>query len=90
METSQDGYLWLKKEENHVLIGLTDKAIDDWGKIEFMSLPPVGMMIDEGDSLAEVEAEKAVTEIPSPVTGKVAKTYSLDESSDRRLIEIKA
>jgi pyruvate dehydrogenase E2 component (dihydrolipoamide acetyltransferase) len=48
--------------------GLHEGRIEKW-------LVKVGDMVQEDDAIAEVENDKAMVELPSPVTGKVAKIH---------------
>lgn len=63
---------WLKKDGDLVEIGLTDYAQDQLGDIVFVNLPEVGDEVTMGESFADVESVKAVSDIYSPVTGVVA------------------
>ena len=62
---------WLKKEGDFVLIGLTDYAQDQLGDIVFVNLPEVGDPVSRGDTFADIESVKAVSDVYSPVTGEV-------------------
>ncbi len=63
---------WVKELENgNVQIGLTDFAQHALGDIVFVNLPEAGDGISAGDSFADVESVKAVSDIFSPVTGVV-------------------
>ncbi len=53
-------------------IGLSDYAQSSLGDIVFVDLPQVGDALEKGVSLGDVESVKAVSEIISPVTGKVS------------------
>lgn len=63
---------WVKKDGDLVEIGLTDYAQDQLGDIVFVNLPEVGDAVTMGESFADVESVKAVSDIYSPVTGEVA------------------
>lgn len=63
---------WVKKDGDLVEIGLTDYAQDQLGDIVFVNLPEVGDAVIMGESFADVESVKAVSDIYSPVTGVVA------------------
>lgn len=63
---------WLKKDGDLMEIGLTDYAQDQLGDIVFVNLPEVGDEVTMGESFADVESVKAVSDIYSPVTGVVA------------------
>ena len=63
---------WVKKDGDLVEIGLTDYAQDQLGDSVFVNLPEVGDAVTMGESFADVESVKAVSDIYSPVTGVVA------------------
>ena len=63
---------WIREEGDLVVIGLTDFAQDQLGDIVFVGLPEVGDAVEIGDSFADVESVKAVSDIYSPVSGVVA------------------
>ena len=52
--------LWVKEENGEIIVGLTEVAQDDLGSISFAMLPKVGTVVAKGDSVVELEAEKAV------------------------------
>lgn len=62
---------WLKEENGTYTIGLTDYAQDSLGDIVFVNLPSVGDEVKVGESLGDVESVKAVSDVYSPVSGKV-------------------
>lgn len=62
---------WIKADDHRATLGLTDYAQKHLGQIVFVDLPGVGDNIDELGQLAEVESVKAVSEVYSPVSGKV-------------------
>lgn len=63
---------WIREEDGLIVIGLTDFAQDQLGDIVFVGLPEVGDAVEVGDSFADVESVKAVSDIYSPVSGTVA------------------
>lgn len=63
---------WIREEGDLVAVGLTDFAQDQLGDIVFVGLPEVGDAVEIGDSFADVESVKAVSDIYSPVSGIVA------------------
>ena len=52
-------------------IGITDYAQGALGDIVYVQLPKVGDTVNEGAVCGEVESTKSVSEIFSPLTGKV-------------------
>ena len=67
----QDKYLWTKTVDGHTRVGLTKFGQDELGSVMFAQLPSVGDQVETGKTLLSVEAEKAVSDLESPVTGKI-------------------
>ena len=63
---------WVKEEDGLWLIGLTDYAQDALGDIVFVNLPQVGDEVKASEVFGDVESVKAVSDVFSPVSGKVA------------------
>ena len=62
---------WVKVEGNIATIGITDFAQSELGDIVFVELPDVGSAVAQMKSFGTIEAVKAVSDMFSPVTGKV-------------------
>ena len=54
-----------------VRVGITDYAQDQLGDVVFVQLPAVGDTVSSGQSVAEVESTKSVSEIYAPLDGEV-------------------
>jgi len=64
---------WVKTlTDTTVEVGLTDYAQSELGDLVFVNLPEVGDGVIAGDTFADVESVKAVSDVYSPVTGEVA------------------
>lgn len=64
---------WVLMEgDSKAKIGLTDYAQDQLGDLVFVNLPEEGDALTAGESFADVESVKAVSDVYSPVTGRVA------------------
>ena len=64
---------WIKFiDETTALIGLTDYAQDALGDLVYVNLPEAGDEVTAGESFADVESVKAVSDVFSPVSGTVA------------------
>lgn len=63
---------WIQESDGFTLIGLTDYAQDALGDIVFVNLPEEGDDVTAGESFADVESVKAVSDVFSPVSGTVA------------------
>jgi glycine cleavage system H protein len=62
---------WARPEGGHVRIGITDYAQDALGDVVFVQLPAPGAVISAGDSFAEVESTKSVSDVYAPVNGTI-------------------
>ena len=58
-------------DEGTAYIGITDYAQDQLGDLVFVNLPAEGDDLTAGESFADVESVKAVSDVNSPVTGTV-------------------
>lgn len=64
---------WVKfAEDGSATVGLTDYAQNELGDLVFVNLPMPGDTFAAGDTFADVESVKAVSDVYSPVTGTVA------------------
>ena len=89
---------WLKVEGNKAKVGITDHAQSELTDIVFVELPALGKKIKRGEELCVVESVKSVSEIYSPVSGKILKvnnkledapeTVNQDPYDDGWLIEM--
>lgn len=61
----------LKLEDGSVKVGLTDFAQHELGDLVFINLPEEDDEVTVGESFSDVESVKAVSDVFSPVTGKV-------------------
>ena len=64
---------WVRLEGGVGRIGITDHAQQQLGDVVFVELPKVGAVVAAGGRFGTVESVKAVSELFSPVTGKVTK-----------------
>jgi glycine cleavage system H protein len=78
---------WVRAEDRRVTIGITDFAQDELGMIVFVELPQVGDVLKAGDPLGSLESVKTVSEVLSPVSGKVTAINSLLEKTPSLLNE---
>lgn len=62
---------WIRVEGDTARVGITDYAQDALGDVVFVDLPEVGAAVAAGDSIAEVESTKSVSDIYAPLTGRV-------------------
>jgi glycine cleavage system H protein len=62
---------WVRREGDVVVVGVTDYAQHELGDVVFVDLPAAGKALKKGDPAANIESVKAVSDVYSPVTGKV-------------------
>ena len=72
---------WAKFDNNIVTIGVTDFAQGELGDIIFVELPEIGSEIGKDEAYGTIEAVKTVTDLLSPVTGKVVEVNEELEDS---------
>ncbi|MBO8168408.1 MAG: glycine cleavage system protein GcvH [Thermoanaerobacteraceae bacterium] len=62
---------WVKIEGTKVRLGITHYAQDALGDVVFVELPEVGTEFAANDSIGVIESVKAVSDVYTPVSGKV-------------------
>ncbi|TFG78065.1 MAG: glycine cleavage system protein GcvH [Chrysiogenales bacterium] len=62
---------WLRVEGDIAVVGITDYAQHELGDVVYVDLPPVGKELKKGDSGANIESVKAVSDVYAPVSGKI-------------------
>ena len=74
---------WIHPKGNSGLVGITNYAQESLGDIVFVELPKAGGQFERGKSFGTVESVKAVSELYSPVSGKVvASNQQLNDSPE--------
>jgi len=62
---------WIEISGSEGKVGITDYAQNSLGDIVFVDLPKVGSSVEKGKVFGSVESVKAVSDLYSPVSGKV-------------------
>jgi glycine cleavage system H protein len=63
---------WAGREQgDRVRVGITDFAQDALGDVVYVDIPEVGTEVRAGQSFAEVESTKSVSDVYSPVSGTI-------------------
>lgn len=66
-----DKHIWLLIDGNKATIGITEFAQEKLGNIMFLNLPDIGETIEVGERFGDIESIKTVSDLISPVKGKV-------------------
>ena len=74
---------WVLKTDvsNIMRIGITDYAQEALGDIVYIQLPKLGDIVISGNVCGEIESTKSVSEIYSPLTGKIVAINSTLDSA---------
>ena len=62
---------WARVEGNAATFGITWYAQDSLGEVVFFDAPSVGAELTRGESYAEIESVKAVSDVIAPLSGEV-------------------
>jgi len=74
---------WVRVTDGRAVVGITDFAQDALGDVVYVQLPDVGLEVVADASIAEIESTKSVSEVYSPVSGKVVEVNSaLDDTPE--------
>ncbi len=75
---------WAKVEGKRARVGITDHAQNQLTDVVYVEFPALGKTVAQGEVLGTVESVKAVSEIFSPVSGKVVEVNKvLDDSPEQ-------
>lgn len=72
---------WIKVEGNIGTVGITHFAQDQLGDVVFVELPAVGRELKQNEQFGVVESVKTVSDLYTPVSGKVVEVNGALESS---------
>jgi glycine cleavage system H protein len=64
---------WAKKTGKTVLVGVTFHAQEALGDVVYVELPKLGAAVKAGERFGTIESTKAVSDLFSPISGKVVK-----------------
>jgi glycine cleavage system H protein len=78
---------WVRLEGGQIRVGITDYAQDALGDVVFVQLPAPGTAVQAGDSFAEVESTKSVSDVYAPIVGTVVEVNTELADSPQKLNE---
>ena len=64
-------HIWVLKEGDTGILGITDHAQEKLKSIMFVNLPDTGDMISDGKRFGDIESIKTVSDLIAPVSGEV-------------------
>ncbi|HEX8819901.1 MAG TPA: glycine cleavage system protein GcvH [Archangium sp.] len=64
---------WARAEGTRVVVGVTAHAQESLGDVVYVELPKVGSSVTAGKQFGVIESTKAVSDLYSPLSGKVVK-----------------
>jgi glycine cleavage system H protein len=76
---------WVFVNGSRARVGMTDFLQQSLSDVVFVTLPEVGSTVEQFGELATIESAKAVAEVISPVTGKVAAVNEALMNSPERI-----
>ena len=62
---------WVKIKGENVLIGITDYSVEKLGDIVYVELPDLEKQIKQKEPFGVIESVKAVSDLYSPISGKI-------------------
>ncbi len=75
---------WIRREDDAVVIGVSDFAQNQLGDIVFVELPEVGTTTRAGTTFGTIESVKAVSDLYAPLSGEVlAVNEALEEAPEK-------
>ena len=74
-------HIWIKKEGDQYVAGVTDYAQDQLGEVAFVDVPCVGETLEADAEFGSIESVKSVNALHMPVAGTVLEANpELEES----------
>ncbi|NJD62172.1 MAG: glycine cleavage system protein GcvH [Deltaproteobacteria bacterium] len=70
LKFSED-HLWVLEMGETARVGLTEYAQEQLGEIVSVTYAEIGRFIEPGDPIGELESQKTVIELVSPITGTI-------------------
>ena len=67
---------WARVDGESATLGITWYAQDQLGEVVFFDPPQVGAEVRKGDTYAEVESVKAVSDVIAPLSGEIVEVNS--------------
>ncbi|MEL6349036.1 MAG: glycine cleavage system protein GcvH [Myxococcota bacterium] len=78
----RDSHEWVRVDGDVATVGISDFAQDSLGDVVYIDMPEVGATVSAGDSIAEIESVKAVSDIYAPVSGEITEINDALEGAE--------
>ena len=62
---------WVRADDHIAVVGVTDYAQEQLGEVVYLDLPQVEDELTAGEVMGSVESVKSISDLYSPVSGKV-------------------
>ena len=72
-----ESHEWARQEDDLVVIGISDFAVEQLGDIVFLDLPSIGDRVNKGSAFGAIESVKAASDLYAPISGEV---FEVNES----------
>ena len=69
-----EDHLWVRVDGNRAQIGVSVYGQGELGEVIAVELPDIGDELEKGEPFGEIESTRTVTEVMSPLSGKVVST----------------
>ena len=85
-----ESHEWVRMEGNVAVIGITDFAQSELGDVVYVDFPDVEDDVEQGEEFGEIESNKAVSDLKSPMTGAVLEVNEdlVDFSGDEHPVNV--
>ena len=75
---------WIRREDDQVVIGVSDFAQNQLGDIVFVELPEVSTTTQSGATFGTIESVKAVSDLYAPLSGEIlAVNEALEDAPEK-------
>lgn len=78
---------WVKTEDDHVWVGITDFAQGELGDIVYVEIETEGDTLQQGETFGSVEAVKTVSDLYMPISGEVVSVNEELEDAPEKVNE---
>lgn len=85
-----ESHEWVRMEGDVAIIGITEFAQSELGDVVYVDFPDVEDDVTQGEEFGEIESNKAVSDLKSPVSGTVIEVNEelVDFSGDEHPVNV--